>query len=114
MLKRVTAEFDSIDTAERAARLIKEATGGIENITITAAKRPIDRFLEIGTPATNNFFPLFNNNAAGGIAVSGEYQDGIYADIPQKAMMEVLCEMTAERTVMGIFTALGGLSINKN
>lgn len=113
MITRITAEFDSIDTAERAARLIKEATSGIENISISAAKRPIDKFLEYEIPETNNFFPLFNNNAAGGMAVNGEYQDGVYADIPQRSIIEVLCEKTAEHTVTGIFTALGGLNVNK-
>ena len=131
MSKRISAEFDSIDSAELAARTLRHNVSGILKLSIRA--RGVNNNTDIGmTPAATIFpagavdyngssgglgtpFPaVFFNIGAGGNQngrQGSDYAENQPVEVPREATLEVLCDDSSVRSVSSHLTSLGGLRI---
>lgn len=126
MIIKLNAELDSIESAELAARMIKQKTDGIVSIKIRSksSRSPSDEDLDVilpvfpytlGTGVNNYTSYTPSNTFFGGIVdFSGNESDYDRREISRTAVIDVICEKEAENTVVQVFTSLGGLKINKN
>ena len=118
MITKINAELDTIETAELAARMIKQKTDGIINIKIESKTNIIehtDDYIPYIIPVYNqngsyNFIPPLYNSSTSSMTNSNSNQ----IEHSRTAFIEIICEKEAEKIVTQIFTSLGGLKINKN
>ena len=119
MITKINCELDSLETAELAARMIKQKTNGIINIKIEKNAAITEKeHTPYAIPAFSNnstyvFLPVsidyspFSNN----IDNKNNYSSH---ETSRSVILEVICENEEEKTVSQVFTSLGGLKINKN
>ncbi|MBZ4669959.1 MAG: hypothetical protein JG769_263 [Oscillospiraceae bacterium] len=125
MITKINAELDSIETAELAARMIKQKTDGILSIKIERKDKSYDGYEY--EYANSLFFPYMNGFLTSTQSVGSPYTGNagfFYPDeiisssdgreISKSVIIDVICEKEAESTVTQVFTSLGGLKINKN
>lgn len=122
MIIKINAEMDSMETAELAARTIRHRTDGILSIKI---HKTSERNTHEDYGFTNSIFPYYvpvdgisqasSNNFLGGfVNLRDDYPEYDTREVPRSVIIDVICEQEAEKTVMQVFTSLGGLKINKN
>ena len=114
MITKLTAEFDSVETAELAARMIKQRTDGIVSInihrkSIPTAKSPVPYVIPSFSQSSNFYFIVGNNNYLDSVNDSSDDDR-----ISKSAIIEIICEKESEKTVSQIITSLNGLKFNKN
>ena len=117
MITKINAEFDTVETAELAVRMIKQKTGGIINIRIESNAdftEHKDNYTPYPIPLNTqsgflNFIPPFYNASI----VSEVNSNSNRIEHSRAAFIEIICEKEAEKVVTQIFTSLGGLKINK-
>ncbi|MFA5658996.1 MAG: hypothetical protein WC900_06895 [Oscillospiraceae bacterium] len=127
MIRKIRAEFDSIDHAELAARRIKESVGDISRIKII----PKSQFFNInrkqdgpdrdgvfnGTEAFIPFFyPYMGANSTAGIGMlktDFRLQDSIEAKQHNECIVEVHCKDAVIPSVSSKFVSLAGHNITK-
>lgn len=124
MITKINAELDSIETADLAARMIKQRTGGIISIKIDNKdnnKQHEDDFDYImpvvpygGISNNEPFNNTYSNSYMGGFVNFDEHRAYDSREISRAVVIDIICEKEAENTVMQVFTSLGGLKINKN
>lgn len=125
MISKISAEFDSIDTAEAAARSIKSKFDGITRIIINNKNNfPATASNNSGifsSGVTGLFFPFGNGyqNVTGFVPLedSNYYSESTYGDnvieTGREAMLEIHCEQESIRGISQHIIALGGLQVKK-
>lgn len=120
MNTRITAEFDTVDSAELAARAVKHNAGGVVKITVSGsaagAKEPYSYPKAIIAGNLGGAAFGFSNYTSGSIAASGiinGFPDTADEDIEpsrsRSVLLEVICEKSSEQTVSRIITGYGGM-----
>ncbi len=114
MITRINAELDSIETAELAARMIKQKTDGLISIKIKSnisnIKNEDEPFIIPSYSQGNNFYfyPQINND------INSFNNSNEFKETSRTAIIEVICNKESEKIVSQVFISLGGLKINKN
>ena len=127
MIRTITAEFQSIDEAELAARRIKDKVEGISRITINSKNKKANNTNSIGNIGFSNM------NVAGGFSTYNAVSSSVYTplifnnvgehtgenhfnelSISKSVTIEIHCKNDDVKIVSSILTALGGLNIKNN
>ena len=122
MIIKLNAELDSVETAELAARMIKQRTDGILSIKIHSQNYQNNHE---DSNFVSGVFPFFapssfadqssgSSYLGGFVNLRDDYPDYDSREVSHSAIIDVICEKEAEKTVLQVFTSLGGLKINKN
>lgn len=124
MSMKITAEFEAVENAERAARAIRDRVDGIQRLRICPARQNGSA----GSQALNIFFPfgIVNQNGIGppaGLPVIGalentdeerqgsDFPENQTLEMPRKTTLEVHCEPESVPSVSSLLTSYGGLAI---
>lgn len=111
MIIKISAEFDSVDTAEFAAKEIKNKASNISSITIkpknTNVKKPEKEKID--------FIPYYVQNISINAVPVIRVTDDYYTDTApvQQAILEVICDIKSQSIVNQTIHSFGGLKINK-
>lgn len=116
MITKINAELDTIETAELAARMIKQKTGGIINIRIENSDKHVSKNSDYNPSiipfyTQNGYYnfvtPFFNSS------IISNNSNSTSIERSRTTFIEIICEKDAENVVTQIFNSLGGLKINK-
>lgn len=120
MICKVSAQFDSVDSAETAARSIKNSIQGVYKISIRAknayaslASSTANHYIGSGI---NGAFGVFYPYTFGGNAINSfMYENENIIDdsdiIGKQAYIEILCDTNSRDMVNKSLVGLGGLKI---
>ena len=114
MKRKIIAEFDSVDSAESAARYIKSNTEGIANIKITDISYNFDNLNYV-----ENIYGVSYLNGSD-IVLPTAYNFQNVSDTNRNlstnrtAKLEIICEQESLQQVSNKLTSLGGLKIKKS
>ena len=113
MLIKLNAEFYSIDTAEFAAKDIKNKIHNLSSVTIKQ-KSTIKENKNIDIQSY--FVPFYNQNINSSVPVLRIDNDNYTQENTpsSKAVLEVICDIKSQNIVNQIMLSNGGLKINKN
>lgn len=124
MISKLTAEFDSIDSAETAARSIKHSISDIARISI---KTKNSFALSNSTPRSSFVTGGFNGNSVSvyypytygqNVSDTNFYSNplslGENFETGHEAEIEVICNSTVANEVSRTLVGLGGLHIRKS
>ncbi len=124
MYRTITAKFDSIETAEIAARSIKEQLTDIQKISIKTLKRSENNDYSNGGSIDNNFsnytlvgtFLPYNSGFVGAGLVNSFIDDytAERTDEIKEATLEICCIQDDVSKVHSILTCHHGLNIKEN
>lgn len=125
MTTRITAEFDSVDTAELAARAVKHSADGVVKITVsggqTGERQPYSYPKGIIAGNLGGAAFGFSNYTSGSISAGGlisGFPDISDEDIEparsRSAELEIICEKSSEQTVSRILTGYGGMNTSRS
>lgn len=119
MLRTISAEFDSVNSAEIAAHALKSQISGINEITIKSTHKPsIDDKTSVMS-LTGNLYP-YNNGYFGSQAIIAfpfmnqltESQDSYDRNKDlYTAIMSITCSNECAKEVISMLTSHGGLKI---
>lgn len=119
MLRAISAEFDSIDSAEAAATRIHLSGGKIKKIKIIPLAKKVRNEIHntsSGILTDNRMMIPYSistmNYAPSAIVIAGTAQpDYSSEEVPQRARMSITCENEMLKHIEQIIISMGGLSI---
>lgn len=120
MICKVSAQFDSVDSAETAARSIKNSIQGVYKISIRAknayaslASSTANHYIGSGiNGAFGVFYPYtFGDNAINSFMYENENIIDDSDIIGKQAYIEILCDTNSRDMVNKSLVGLGGLKI---
>lgn len=123
MINKISAEFDSIDSAEIAARTIKNTVSNVAKISITgknqfALTETSNRraYMNVGfaAGATGVFFPAPEMlDVQDTTYYSNPFSYGETVELGHEANIEIMCDSEVSDMVIKKIVGLGGLRVKK-
>lgn len=116
MIRKISSEFDCIDSAERAVAAIRNSINDVSNISITPRHNNIESNMEknnsgiLGYSNAGQFFPFSTNLYESHPFTNTSSQNN---NQPQEVILQISCTNDNFKNISSMLTSYGGLQIKE-